>query len=132
MDVESGAGVADGAKTGLASLVTGTCFLVSTFFAPIVSAIPPLATGPILVIVGSLMFGEVARIDWHDHEESMPSFLAIVTMAFTFNIGYGIIFGVALWMLMQVLLVPYRLMNGIDPFIRVRGKTDHTKENVCE
>merc|ERR1712064_53272 len=68
--VESGAAVSDGAKTGLSSLVTGACFLASVFPAPLVSAIPPLATGPILLLVGCLMFGEVKKLDWQDYEES--------------------------------------------------------------
>jgi len=119
--VESGAAVSDGAKTGLSSLVTGACFLASVFLAPLVSAIPPLATGPILLLVGCLMFGEVKKLDWQDYEESMPAFLTIVTMTFTFNIGFGIIFGVAMWIVMQLILMPYRFWKGIDPLVRIRG-----------
>eukprot|EP00928_Gymnodinium_smaydae_P088701 TRINITY_DN72767_c0_g1_i1.p1 TRINITY_DN72767_c0_g1~~TRINITY_DN72767_c0_g1_i1.p1 ORF type:complete len:525 (-),score=66.60 TRINITY_DN72767_c0_g1_i1:172-1518(-) len=118
---ESGAAVSDGAKTGLSPLVTGACFLVSIFLAPLVSAIPPLATGPILLIVGSMMFADVKKINWSDHEESMPAFITIVTMAFTFNIGYGIIFGVVIWFVVQVLLMPFRIFKGTDPLIRFRG-----------
>jgi len=129
--VESGAAVSDGAKTGLSSLVTGACFLASVFLAPIVSAIPPLATGPILLLVGSLMFGEVKNLDWRDYEESMPAFMTIATMAFTFNIGYGIIFGVCMWIIMQLLLIPYRFLKGIDPLVRIRGPLpEHISEEV--
>merc|ERR1712048_1184872 len=128
--VESGSAVADGAKTGLSSLVTGTCFLVAVFFAPIVSAIPPAATGPIIFLVGSLMFGEVRHIDWEDYEESMPAFFTIATMAFTFNIGYGIVFGVFFWLVIQLVLAPYRVMKGIDPLIRMGGRS--RKERLCD
>eukprot|EP00438_Fugacium_kawagutii_P034082 Skav206003 [mRNA] locus=scaffold2084:460624:474964:- [translate_table: standard] len=66
---ESTAGVADGAKTGLASLVTGSCFLLAIPIAPVVSAVPPLASGPILVLLGALMCSSVRGIDWDDYQE---------------------------------------------------------------
>eukprot|EP00913_Durusdinium_trenchii_P034053 g31875.t1 len=66
---ESTAGVADGAKTGLASLVTGACFLLAIPIAPVVSAVPPLASGPILCLLGALMCSSVRGIDWDDYEE---------------------------------------------------------------
>jgi len=130
--VESGAAVSDGAKTGLSSLVTGACFLASACLAPLVSAIPPLATGPILLLVGSLMFGEVTQVNWQDYEESMPAFLTIVTMAFTFNVGYGIIFGMAMWIVVQLLLMPYRLWKGIDPLVRIRGPLANKQDSDIE
>lgn len=86
---ESTAGVADGAKTGLAPLVTGVCFLLAIPFAPVVSAVPPMASGPILCLLGALMCSSVRGIDWEDLQESMPAFVAMVTMPFTFSIGYG-------------------------------------------
>ena len=92
---ESTAGVADGAKTGLAPLVTGACFLLAIPFAPVVSAVPPLASGPILCLLGALMCSSVRGIDWDDLQESIPAFVAMVTMPFTFSIGYG---GVSAWL----------------------------------
>mmetsp|Transcript_79772 Transcript_79772/g.258430 ORF Transcript_79772/g.258430 Transcript_79772/m.258430 type:complete len:165 (+) Transcript_79772:1203-1697(+) len=122
--VESSAGVADGAKTGLAAIVTGICFALAIFFAPLVSAIPPLASGPILCLLGGLMFGSVRGIDWDDLEESLPAFLAMVTMPFTFSIGYGIIAGLFAWVIIQLLLVPHRLIQGVHPFVRFRALWD--------
>ena len=96
---ESTAGVADGAKTGMASLTTGLCFLLAIPIAPVVSAVPPLASGPILCLLGALMCSSVRGINWDDFEESMPAFVAMVTMPYTFSIGYGIIAGLLLWSL---------------------------------
>mmetsp|Transcript_79774 Transcript_79774/g.258439 ORF Transcript_79774/g.258439 Transcript_79774/m.258439 type:complete len:468 (+) Transcript_79774:220-1623(+) len=122
--VESSAGVADGAKTGLAAIVTGICFALAIFFAPLVSAIPPLASGPILCLLGGLMFGSVRGIDWDDLEESLPAFLAMITMPFTFSIGYGIIVGLFAWVIIQLLLVPHRLIQKVHPFVRFRALWD--------
>ena len=85
--------------SGLASLTTGACFLLAIPIAPVVSAVPPLASGPILCLLGALMCSSVRGIDWDDFEESMPAFLAMVTMPYTFSIGYGIIAGLLLWSL---------------------------------
>ncbi|CAK9070264.1 unnamed protein product [Durusdinium trenchii] len=117
---ESTAGVADGAKTGLASLVTGACFLLAIPIAPVVSAVPPLASGPILCLLGALMCSSVRGIDWDDYEESMPAFVSMVTMPFTFSIGYGIIGGLALWIAIQILLAPVRIYRREDPFVRFK------------
>lgn len=115
---ESTAGVADGAKTGLASLITGTCFLLAIPIAPVVSAVPPLASGPILCLLGALMCSSVRGIDWDDYQEAMPAFVAMVTMPFTFSIGYGIIAGLLLWIAIQLLLAPLRLWRKEDPLMR--------------
>lgn len=138
--VESTAGVSDGGRTGLAALCTAVCFLLAVPLAPVVSAIPPLATGPILLLVGGLMFSAVKDVDWQDYEESFPAFIAVVAMPFTFNIGYGIIAGVGMWMLMQLLLVPHRLAQKTDPLIRLRslladattGSEDELSDSVSD
>lgn len=125
---ESTIASADGAKTGLASIVTGLCFVLSIPFAPIVSAIPPLATGPILCMVGGLMFKELREVDWDDVEESLPAFLCVLTMPFTFSIGYGIIAGVLLWLMIQVLLAPSRMVKGVDPFLKFKKLWSDARE----
>ncbi|MCL2804053.1 MAG: NCS2 family permease [Micrococcales bacterium] len=88
--IESAAGVGDGARTGLASVVTGVCFLLSTFLAPLVAMIPNEAATPALVVVGFLMMMQVADIKWSDYEISIPAFLTIVVMPFTYSITNGI------------------------------------------
>lgn len=88
--IESTTGVADGARTGLASIVTGTLFLLSTFLAPLAGMIPYEAATPALVIVGFLMMQQVANIDWKDLVIGIPAFLTIVFMPFSYSITVGI------------------------------------------
>ena len=88
--IESASGVGEGARTGLASVVTGVLFLLATFFAPLVEAIPSEAAVPALVLVGFLMMQQVKGIDWEDVEIAIPAFLTIVLMPFTYSITVGI------------------------------------------
>ena len=88
--IESAAGVGEGARTGLASVVTGVLFLFTTFLAPLVAVIPFEAASPALVIVGFLMMTQIKNIDWNDYGISIPSFLTIILMPFTYNISVGI------------------------------------------
>ena len=88
--IESAAGVGEGARTGLASIVTGVLFLFTTFLAPLVKVIPFEAASPALVIVGFLMMTQIKNIDWNDYGISIPSFLTIILMPFTYNISVGI------------------------------------------
>ena len=88
--IESSTGVADGARTGLASVVTGVAFLLSTFFAPLAALVPNEAAAPALVAVGFLMMQQVAKIDWTDLGIAIPAFLTIVFMPFGYSITVGI------------------------------------------
>ena len=88
--IESAAGVGEGARTGLASVVTGLCFLLTTFLSPLVAVIPYEAATPALVIVGFLMMTQVKDIDWQDLGIAIPSFLTIILMPFTYSISVGI------------------------------------------
>ncbi len=88
--IESASGVGEGARTGLASVVTGLLFLVSMFFAPLVRVIPSEAAVPALVLVGFLMMQQVKGISWDDAEIAIPAFLTIVLMPFTYSITVGI------------------------------------------
>jgi AGZA family xanthine/uracil permease-like MFS transporter len=88
--IESASGVGDGARTGLASVVTGLAFAASMFLAPLVSAVPYEAATPALVAVGFLMMTQVAGIDWSDWEIAIPAFLTIVLMPFAYSITVGI------------------------------------------
>ena len=88
--IESAAGVGEGARTGLASVVTGVLFLLTTFLAPLVAVIPYEAATPALVIVGFLMMTQIKAIDWDDYGIAIPAFLTIILMPFTYNISVGI------------------------------------------
>ncbi|CAB4547410.1 unannotated protein [freshwater metagenome] len=88
--IESASGVGEGARTGLASVVTGALFLLTTFLAPLVAVIPYEAATPALVIVGFLMMTQVKNIDWDDYGIAIPAFLTIILMPFTYNISVGI------------------------------------------
>ncbi len=91
--VESSAGVAAGGKTGITSLVTSAAFAAALFFAPIAKLIPSFAYGAALIYVGVLMIASVKDIDWNDVSVAVPAFLTIAMMPFTYNISYGIAFG---------------------------------------
>jgi AGZA family xanthine/uracil permease-like MFS transporter len=88
--IESASGVGEGARTGLASVVTGACFLLTTFLAPLVAIIPYEAATPALIIVGYLMMTQIKAIDWDDYGIAIPAFLTIILMPFTYNISVGI------------------------------------------
>ena len=100
--IESAAGVGDGARTGLASIVTGGCFLLATFLAPLVSIVPYEAATPALVLVGFLMMAQVKSIDWDDVEIAIPAFLTIVLMPFTYSIAVGIGAGFMTYVLIKL------------------------------
>ena len=88
--IESAAGVSAGARTGLASVVTGLLFLACIFIAPVVAVIPPEATAPALVLVGFLMAGIATKIDLTDLEVGLPALLTMVVMPFTYSITNGV------------------------------------------
>jgi len=88
--IESAAGVGEGARTGLASLVTGGLFLLAVFFTPLVSVVPFEAATPALVVVGFLLITQVRHIDFTDYGIAIPAFLTMVLMPFTYSIANGI------------------------------------------
>ena len=92
--VESSAGVSEGAKTGLASVVTGLLFLVSIFLSPVFIAIPGFATAPALIFVGFLMVTAVVEIDFEDLTEAIPAYLCLIAMPLFYSISEGICLGV--------------------------------------
>jgi adenine/guanine/hypoxanthine permease len=87
--VESAAGVGEGARTGLANVVTGVLFLLAMFLAPIVQIVPFEAATPALVVVGFLMMSQIRRIDFSDYDIAIPAFLTMVIMPFTYSITNG-------------------------------------------
>jgi AGZA family xanthine/uracil permease-like MFS transporter len=88
--IESAAGVAAGARSGLASVVTGICFLLALFFAPLAGVVPAQATAPALIVVGYLMSRVVRDIPFNDLEEGFPALLTLAVMPFTYSITNGI------------------------------------------
>lgn len=114
--IESASGVGDGARTGLASVVTGVLFLLSTLFAPLVQHIPNEAAVPALVLVGFLMMSQVKNIDFGDLDLALPAFLAIVLMPFTYSITVGIGAGFVSYALIK--LVRGRT-SGVHPLLWV-------------
>lgn len=88
--IESATGVGDGARTGLASIVTGVAFLLATFLAPLAAFVPYEAATPALVIVGFLMMQQVTQISWRDTAIALPAFLTVVLMPFAYSITVGI------------------------------------------
>ena len=88
--IESTAGVADGARTGLASVVTGLLFLGALFLTPLFEIVPYEAAAPALVVVGFLLATQVRSIPWDDYDLAIPCFLTIVLMPFTYSITNGI------------------------------------------
>lgn len=88
--IESAAGVGEGARTGLASVVTGALFLVAMLFTPLVTIVPYEAATPALVVVGFLMFAQIRTIDLSDYAIAIPTFLTVVVMPFTYSITNGI------------------------------------------
>ena len=92
--VESSAGVAEGGRTGLSSVVTGLLFLLAIFLSPIFITIPSFATAPALLFVGFLMISAVTAIDFNDYTEAVPAYLALIAMPLTYSISEGIAAGV--------------------------------------
>jgi adenine/guanine/hypoxanthine permease len=95
--IESAAGVSVGGRTGMTAVVTAMLFGMSSFFAPTVTAVPPQAYGPALVIVGAIMIAPIRKIDFDDYTELLPAFAIIGLMSFTYNIGAGITAGFVLY-----------------------------------
>jgi AGZA family xanthine/uracil permease-like MFS transporter len=100
--VESAAGVGDGARTGLASVVTGVLFLIATFFTPLVQVVPSEAAAPVLVLVGAMLISQVRDLAWDDMSLVIPAFLTIALMPFTYSITNGIGAGVISFVLLRV------------------------------
>ncbi|ALC05276.1 xanthine/uracil permease [Corynebacterium deserti GIMN1.010] len=97
---DSSAGVADGARTGLANIVTGSLFLLAMFLTPLYEIVPIEAAAPVLVVVGAMMMAQVKEIDFSKFYIAFPAFLTIVTMPFTYSIANGIGVGFIMYAIM--------------------------------
>lgn len=101
--VESSAGIAEGGRTGMTSLVTALMFLGAILFAPIVSIVPAAATAPALIFVGILMLGNIRDVDFSDMSNALLAFCTIVFMPFTYSIANGVAFGLITYCLMNLM-----------------------------
>jgi AGZA family xanthine/uracil permease-like MFS transporter len=101
--IESSAGVAAGGRTGITAIVTGLLFLVALFVAPLVGAIPAFATSPALILVGALMLGGTARINWDEPRIAIPAFLTLITIPLTYSIATGLSFGLTAYAALELL-----------------------------
>ena len=111
--IESASGVAAGGRTGLTAIVVGVLFLVTSFFAPWVQAIPAAATAPALIIVGSLMVGALADIDWDDPGVAIPAFLTVIAIPLTFSIANGLAFGITAFAVLKLARGQARAGDGL-------------------
>ena len=111
--VESTSGVADGARTGLASVVTGVAFLLATFLSPLVALVPSEAAAPVLVVVGFLMVAQVADLDWKAPEIAIPAFLTMALMPFTYSITVGIGAGFIAYVVVKAALGHVRTVHPL-------------------
>ena len=101
--IESAAGIEEGGRTGFTALVVAFLFLLSLFFAPLFTIVPPHAYGIALIVIGSFMIRPVLQIDFDDLTELIPAFLTIVLMIFTYNIGVGMTAGMIAYVLLKVM-----------------------------
>ena len=111
--IESAAGVGDGARTGLASVITGIAFLLATFLSPLVDMVPFEAATPALVVVGFLMVMQVAGIDWKNYEVAIPAFLTIILMPFTYSITVGIGAGFIVYVVIKLALGKAKVVHPL-------------------
>ncbi len=109
--VESAAGVSEGGRTGLTSLVTASLFIVALFLAPLFLMVPAAATAPALILVGLFMMSTIINIPFDDYTESLPAFLSIIIMPLTYSIADGIAFGMVSYVLLKVLSGKYKEIN---------------------
>jgi len=100
--IESAAGIAEGARTGLANVVTGLLFIAAMFLTPLYEVVPVEAAAPALVVVGALMIRQVSEIDFTDFSLALPAFLTIVVMPFTYSITNGVGVGFISYVVIQV------------------------------
>lgn len=99
--IESGAGISEGGTTGITACVTGLCFFISIFFAPLFASIPSWATGCTLILVGAMMARACTDINWRYIGDSIPAFLTMALMPFTYSIAYGLIVGIITYVILN-------------------------------
>jgi adenine/guanine/hypoxanthine permease len=133
--IESASGIAEGGRTGLASVVTGALFLLALFFSPLAGIIPPEATAPALILVGFFMLSVARELPWDDYTVAIPAFLTMVVMPLNYSITDGIGWGFVSYTVIKLLLgrardvhwmmllssVAFVVYFAIDPIRRLVG-----------
>jgi AGZA family xanthine/uracil permease-like MFS transporter len=99
--IDSAAGIGEGARTGLASVVTGSLFLAAMFFTPLTAVVPLEVAAAALVVVGAMMVAQIREIDFRNFSVALPAFLTIVTMPLTYSIANGIGAGFISWVIIR-------------------------------
>ena len=110
--VESSAGVAEGGRTGLASMATAALFFIAMFLAPVAQLIPTYACAAALIYVGVLMMANVRSIDWDDPAAAVPGFMTVAFMPLTYNISYGIAFGLISYVFIKIFTGKIKEINA--------------------
>ncbi|KNG48652.1 purine transporter [Stemphylium lycopersici] len=110
--IESGAGIAEGGKTGLTAMICGICFLVSMFFAPIFASIPPWATGCTLILVGCLMMRQITSINWRYIGDAIPAFVTVMFIPFGYSAAYGLIAGLMVYTALNGMIYLTKVISG--------------------
>jgi len=100
--IESAAGVEEGGRTGLTSVVVASLFLLGLFITPVVALVPIAATAPALILVGLFMLSNIKKINFDDHSEYVPAFFTLMIMPFTYSISNGIGAGVIAYVLVKL------------------------------
>ncbi|MBD8348012.1 MULTISPECIES: NCS2 family permease [unclassified Dysgonomonas] len=111
--VESSSGVAAGGRTGLTSVSTAFMFVLALFFAPLFLIVPASATSPALIVVGLFMISAVAKINFNDITESLPAFVTLIFMPFTYSIAQGIVFGILTFFFVKILSGRYKDVSAV-------------------
>ncbi|WP_319482763.1 NCS2 family permease [uncultured Draconibacterium sp.] len=111
--IESASGIANGAKTGFASIITAGLFFLALFFAPLIGIVPGYATAPALVIVGVYMFKNIKQIDFADFSEAIPAFLTIILMPLTYSISIGLSFGFISYVVLKAVAGKYKEVSWL-------------------
>ncbi|KAG9186501.1 putative xanthine/uracil permease [Alternaria panax] len=110
--IESGAGIAEGGKTGLTAMTCGFCFLISMFFAPIFASIPSWATGSTLVLVGCLMMRQISSINWRYIGDAVPAFVTVMFIPFGYSAAYGLIAGLMVYTALNGMIYLTKIISG--------------------
>jgi AGZA family xanthine/uracil permease-like MFS transporter len=111
--VESTAGVMAGGRSGITAIVTGLLFLGAIGAAPFVGIVPPAATAPALILVGSLMLATITEIRWTDPLVAVPSFLTLILIPLTYSIANGLGFGIIAWAVLHLATGRFRRQDWL-------------------